>query len=419
MTVIATRLLDRWLQVDRRRGICYAFHAAARCNRWLIAWLVARVFQETAAPFPHRPMRYDCRNSLTFRMLCLGAVMMALAMMAPATLVAADVAAKTEDGNPERTAAKLLTPTTLQAAERGLAWLAVRQRDDGSFGIGAYRGNVAVVGLSGMAFMAGGSTPDRGPHGAQASRAADYLLANTQRSGFITVAGAVSHGPMYGHGFATMYLAECYGMSRRRDLKEKLTQAVQLIVGTQNQEGGWRYYPVRTDAADISVTICQIMALRAARNAGIYVPKETVDRCVGYVKQSQNADGGFKYMLSQAGPSEFPRSAAGVVALYTAGVYEGPEITKGTAYLMRFLPGQQKQSLSGNYYYYGQYYAAQAMWHTGGRDWAAWYPAVRDELLARQRNDGSWSSSYGAEYATAMACIVLLLPDNQLPIFQR
>jgi len=102
------------------------------------------------------------------------------------------------------------------------------------------------------------------------SRCVDYLLACAQPSGFIAGPDA-SRGPMYGHGFATMFLAECYGMSPRPELREKLAKAVKLIVNCQNKDGGWRYQPVRADA-DISVTVCQIMALRAARNAGLFVP---------------------------------------------------------------------------------------------------------------------------------------------------
>ena len=52
---------------------------------------------------------------------------------------------------------------------------------------------------------------------------------------------------------------------------------------------------------------------------------------------SQNADGGFRYMLAP-GESAFPRSAAGVVALYSAGVYKGHEIDRGLTYLDQFLP---------------------------------------------------------------------------------
>ena len=86
-----------------------------------------------------------------------------------------------------------------------------------------------------MALMAGGSTPARGPYGQQVDRALDYVLANAQASGFICEPAATSHGPMYGHGFATTFLAECYGMSPRPDLREKLSKAVKLIVNCAEQ----------------------------------------------------------------------------------------------------------------------------------------------------------------------------------------
>ena len=311
----------------------------------------------------------------------------------------------------------MITPETEKSVQRGLAVLASRQHDDGSFGSGNFRGNVAVTALAGMAMMSGGSTPDRGPYGAQITKCIDYLLSCSQKSGLIVAPGATSRGPMYGHGFATLFIAECHGMSARAELREKLVAAVKLIVNTQNNEGGWRYQPVRA-GADISVTICQIMALRAARNAGVHVPKETVDRCIQYVKRSQNPDGGFMYMLSQGGESLFPRSAAGVVALYSAGIYEGPEITKGIDYLMKFLPKKGTAPQAG-YYYYGQYYAVQAMWHAGGQSWQKWYPAARDDMISRQGRDGSWQSPFSSDYGTAMACIVLQMPNAALPIFQR
>jgi hypothetical protein len=254
------------------------------------------------------------------------------------------------------------------------------------------------------------------PYGKQVQQCVDFLLAQTQDSGFIVVPDSSSHGPMYGHGFATLFLAEAYGMTMQGEIRDKLSKAIDLIVQTQNAEGGWRYQPQRRDA-DISVTICQVMALRAARNAGLFVPRDTIDRCIDYVKRSQNPDGGFMYMI-QGGQSAFPRSAAGVVALYSAGVYEGPEIEKGLQYLTGFVPRGGAFSRE-SHYFYGHYYAVQAMWHAGGKYWSEWYPAIRDELLARQRDDGSWPDSICAEYGTAMSSIVLQMPNNYLPIFQR
>lgn len=317
---------------------------------------------------------------------------------------------------PEATAVTLLTPAARQSVDKGLEYLSGRQHDDGSFGSGGYSRNVAVCALAGMAFMSAGSTPGRGRHGEEVQNCIDFILNHAKDSGFIMAEGSTSHGPMYGHGFATLFLAEAYGMTMRDDIREKLAKAVNLIVQTQNKDGGWRYQPQRRDA-DISVTICQVMALRAARNAGLLVSRDVIDRCIEYVKRSQNADGGFMYMI-QGGASAFPRSAAGVVALYSAGIYEGTEIEKGLEYLMQFVPRNGRFNHE-SHYFYGHYYAVQAMWHAGGEHWSRWYPAIRDELIERQLPDGSWMDSICSEYGTAMASIVMQMPNNFLPIFQR
>lgn len=321
-------------------------------------------------------------------------------------------------GDVPQGAAELVTPQTEKAIKSGLDWLSKAQNADGSYGSGTYRGNIAVTSLAGLAFMSAGSSPGRGPYGTQIDKALLYVMENTSPTGFIAVAAASTHGPMYSHGFGTLFLAEAYGMTHRADVREKLQKAVRLIVDCQNSEGGWRYQPVRRDA-DLSVTICQINALRAARNAGIFVPKETVTNCIRYVKQSQNTDGGFRYML-QGGASAFPRSAAGIVALYNAADYDAKEIDSGLNYLKQFMP-DIKLGSRYSHYFYGHYYAAQAMWTRGGDEWSTWYPAIRDELIRRQSvsSGGSWSDTICNEYGTAMALIILQMPNNYLPIFQR
>ncbi|MFN0054164.1 MAG: prenyltransferase/squalene oxidase repeat-containing protein [Planctomycetales bacterium] len=319
----------------------------------------------------------------------------------------------------ETSGLELITPATQQAINRGLESLAASQQEDGSFGSGStHRRHVAVTALAGMAFLSAGNVPERGKYGRTVQRAVDYILANTDPTGLISAPEHRQQNPMYGHGFATLFLAEVYGMTRQSEVRDKLKLAINLIVSSQNREGGWRYFPVRREA-DVSATVCQIMALRAARNAGMYVPKSTVDACTRYVKQCQNPDGGFSYQLLAGTQSIWPRSAAGLVALYSAGIYEGREIEKGLRYLMGHIPRGEVFRHEA-FYYYGHYYAVQAMWHAGGNYWRQWYPAIRDELLNRQTQNGSWSDmTVNSEYATAMACIVLQMPNNYLPIFQR
>lgn len=330
---------------------------------------------------------------------------------------------------PDGSASKgMITPRTDQAIDRGLTFLAANQNGDGSFGTGQYAGNVAVTSLGAMAMMAGGHQPNRGLYGRHVTRALRSVLSYENRDGinpgYLHNAAASVHGPMYGHGFATLFLAEASGMvhdkALREELDRKLHRAVQLIIRSQNREGGWRYTPTSTDA-DLSVTICQIMALRAARNSGVAVPRSTVDRCVKYVMNCQNKrEGWFRYMTIGGGgfAQGFARTAAGIVALYSAGIYKGPEIDRALDYLQRSRPvgGFGRPDM---HYYYGHYYAVQAMYTAGGKRWEEWYPSVRDEFVGRQLPDGSWVDQICSHYATAMACLVLQVPNNYLTIFQK
>lgn len=318
----------------------------------------------------------------------------------------------------ETSGVEFITPATQQSIDRGLSYLASQQNDDGSFGSGTiFSHNIAVTALSGIAFISAGNLPGRGKYGAHLDRALKYILDHVSANGFITARDTSPHGPMYDHGFATLFLAEVYGMAPTPEVREKLSLAVKLIINTQNKEGGWRYLPIRGEA-DISATVCQVMALRAARNCGLFVPKETIDACITYVHKCQNPDGGFRYQLIQGSPSAFPRSAAALVTLYNAGVYAGQPIERGLQYLEAYTPTGEVFRHENNYFY-GHYYGAQAMWHAGGEHWNRWYPAIRDELLLRQMPDGSWPDSICNEYGTAMACIILQVPNQYVPIFQR
>jgi hypothetical protein len=305
---------------------------------------------------------------------------------------------------------------TQRAINRGLAFLANQQNKEGFFGDDDYARNVGVCSLVGLAYLASGSTPKGGKWSPQLEALLRFVLAQATPSGFLTVKDYQSRGPMYGHGFATLFLSEAYGMSDEKDLKSILIKAIKVIVDTQNDQGGWRYQP-RRDDADVSVTVCQLMALRAARNAGVFVPDETVDRAVKYLYRSQNIDGGFMYMNEER-ESAFPRSAAAVVALYNAGQSESAEIERGLKYLDSFQP-QKIEGILPSHFFYGHYYAVQAMWHAGGERWNRWYPAIRDVLVPLQGESGAWRDLLSEVYATAMACIILQVPNNLLPILQR
>ncbi|MDI6787015.1 MAG: terpene cyclase/mutase family protein, partial [Planctomycetota bacterium] len=311
--------------------------------------------------------------------------------------------------------------------EKGLDYLARTQNSNGSWTcrVGyklndTYQGeendNVGVTAIAGIAFLAQGSSPGRGKYADNVENALRFVLSCARETdGYITKYGS----RMYEHGFATLFLAEVYGMAKRDDIKSKLKKSTQLIINSQSTtpptDGGWRYQPAPIDS-DISVTVTILQSLRAARNVGIAVPKEVIDKAVNYVKRSQNPqDGSFNYQLIPPSRVSFALTAAGVTSFMSAGEYNTPEVKRGIDYLMKNMP-----TVYGDYhYYYGHYYAVQSLFQAGGKNWEIYFNRVKNEIIAKQRPDGSWSDDVGEPYATAMATIILQIPNDYLPIFQR
>ncbi|MFO0797215.1 MAG: prenyltransferase/squalene oxidase repeat-containing protein [Gemmataceae bacterium] len=348
-----------------------------------------------------------------------------------------DAPAQVDPRAPDAAGNDFVTPEAQAAIDRGLGFLAGAQLDDGSLASDRVGGGRAsgITALAGLALMAGGHQPGRGRYARTVSRIVDYLLscAGGATPGFVVsqdaqrgFRGGQNQEAMYSHGFACLFLSEVSGMlpdpARQRQVKAALEQAVAFTVRAQNKEGGWRYEP-QPQQADVSVTVAQMMALRAARNAGLFVRKSVVDAGVEFLKGCQQPDGGFGYTRSQMPYSMFARSAASLVGLFSAGQYSGPPIERGLRYVMQFLPSRRFsfREIPAHHYYYGHYYAALAMWTAGGEHWAQWFPAAREELLGRVRGAGGvWADDhYGPAYATAMSLIVLQLPNNYLPILQK
>ncbi len=349
-------------------------------------------------------------------------------------LLLGDAPAVLKDGSAEPARpmnARLVSQARL-AIHRGLEFLKSRQNSDGSWTdkIGRkvhfeYRGktgkHVGVTALACIAFLAGGSLPGVGKYGDQVERGLQYVLEQVQGNGFITD----NESRMYSHAFATLFLAEVYGMTGMSAVRPALKRSVSLIVQAQNEQGGWRYQP-GADDADMSITVCQVMALRAAHNAGIHVPKGTIDNAISYVRSSWAPRyDAFAYQ-HETGPSgrrqqsriSFALTAAGVTALYGAGVYDGHMIEDGLRYLARNVPRRAEAARNFDYYY-GIYYATQAAFQRGGEYWGSWHPGVWRDLLALQERNGAWTDLVGSNYGTAMACIILQIPYQYLPIFER
>jgi hypothetical protein len=342
-----------------------------------------------------------------------------------AALLASAAALRADD--PPRPA--VLSPEIQAAVDKGLAWLAGRQNANGSWTcrigqklmnnyLGKDGDHVGTTALAGLAFMGGGSLPQRGRFGKETAKALDFVLGCVRREdGYITHQSS----RMYEHAFATLFLAEVYGMSPREDVKNALKNAAGLIVRSQNVDGGWRYQPTPFDA-DLSVTVSTLQALRAARNVGIAVPKTTIDRAVTYIKGCSNPNGSFSYQLggNQDTRTSFPLTACGVVSLYSLGDYQSKEVQQGVEWLAGAAGRRAEPEWGEFHYFYGHYYAAQAFYMARGAYWRNYWTRVSQDIVREQnKTDGHWEDDVGPAYATAMACIILQIPCEYLPIFQK
>jgi hypothetical protein len=312
---------------------------------------------------------------------------------------------------------------TRRATVQALKWLASKQNDDGSWSDGRYANNTAITSFALLAFMSQGHLPNQGEFGSNVVKGARFLITSArEEDGYL----GGSRGNMYAHAMATLTLLELWGMSSDEQLKPVLEKAVRLIVGSQNRYGGWRYSPQAIDhphGADISVTIMQVMALRAAKNSGLNVPPQTMENALTYINSCYDRrTGGYAYQPG-GGPG-FARTAAGLCVLQLTGKYDAQEIERGIKYL-------KDNARERHHFFYGHYYAAHAMYQVGRdekyRDeWKNWYENIRRELLKDQGGDGSWSKgrefdsgSPGPVYQTSIAVIILSVPMHYLPIFQR
>jgi len=306
------------------------------------------------------------------------------------------------------------------AVDRGLEYLATRQEPRGSWPQGvSQKPNTGIDALCLLAFMGRGHVPGRGPFEATVGRAVEGLRQSADKTGLLVHPGGHSHGPMYEHALATLALVEASGWIGDDTLHATCRRAVEVIVAAQNREGGWRYQPQPRDA-DLSVTVMQVVALRAAQNARLAVPEETIEQAIRYVKRCARPEGGFSYQPGQG--AKDAQSAAGALCLQLLGRFDDPDVTRALEVLQKRAYKPQMDQ----YFHYMNYYAMQAHFQAGEEAWAAWNPRVRELLLESQAADGSWPG-WGEErlngpakcYSTAMGVITLEVFMHYLPAYQR
>lgn len=335
--------------------------------------------------------------------------------------------------------------------KKGLDWIVKQQHKDGHWGANGDQYPVSMTALAGLALLMEGSTTREGKYSKQIRQAADWMMARSMRGGGRDgLIGNPDHPTeagryMYGHGFGLLFLASIYGeeddRERREQLKDILTRACRYCGDAQSSRGGW-FYTSKMEGGDNdegSVTITQVQGLRAARNAGIPVPKDVIKKAYGYLKMCTGPGGGIYYSFQSR--NERPAiTAAGIACLFSAGEYKDDLCKKWFKYCKQNIPvggGAGGPARIGHdeytHFYYGTslYILGDDGWEklfpdTAKADrltWSAYREAHFDHLMRSQGADGSWAQGggwgVGPIYSTSINCFILQLDKGTLPIVQR
>ncbi len=295
----------------------------------------------------------------------------------------------------------------------GLRFLVSVQQKDGSFRASGtsdhYGSQPGVVGLAVVAMLAHGDDPNRGPYALAIRRGLNLILKNQNgTTGYIG-------SSMYNHGFAALALAEAYGQVRDPRLGPALKKATELILNAQkrSRSNAWRYSPESTDG-DTTVSGANLVALFAARNAGLGVPQESIDKALQFYVACQSSDGGFGY--TSASGSNNPRTAIGAL-MFALAKKKQTEVFQGA---MDYLKTNEANAGYDHYYHYFLYYAAQTYFHASPKLWEDWNAKNITQLKEKQAKDGSWKGgNFGPTFATTASLLSLALNYRYLPIYER
>ena len=299
----------------------------------------------------------------------------------------------------------VIPPELDRTYTKAMQYLVKTQAQDGSWP-SQYGTEPAVVALSLLSILAHGEDPNSGPYHVTVHRCIDFILNNQN-----TTTGYIGR-TMYNHGFATLALAESYGAVQDPRIGPALQKAVDLILTSQahNPYNAWRYSPESPDA-DTTVSGAQMVALFAARNAGIGVPEDAINKALKFFVSCQTPDGGIGY-TGPGGPNTARTSIAALV--FALAKQEKSAAYKGA---MAFLKtGIADQSPYHEYYLY---YAAQAMFRGGPSTFDPWNAENIKILTHTQTDDGSWSGQLGPTFSTAASLLSLALNYRLLPIYER
>lgn len=308
-----------------------------------------------------------------------------------------------------------------QAVERGLAWLAGRQAEDGGWKVEA--GGTAdspsetdrfVTGLTLLSFLGAGQTARHGPHREVVGKGLAHVAADLSRlmsgdnvaDGFADPSrdGEVEDGARrFGLGVCGLALIEGYGLSGRERWKQPAQDVVLAIERRQAEDGCWH----AGDSASAGLTYWMTLSLLSARDFQLEVDAQRVLAAIRWLGSMAERRDGNSARSDWPPCSPTAATAASLLPRLMAG--QGLDELRPVADSLRQATIQADDE---------RFFTSYAVWQFGGDLWEQWRAEHHRPVLARQQLDGpragSWdpdSSPFGQRggrlYATAVNVLTL------------
>lgn len=335
------------------------------------------------------------------------------------------------------------TARTESAVLEGLRWLQRVQKRDGGWSLMGHDPNrpgnenrEAATAMALLAFQGAGKLPtsSRADFGQTVTRGWNWLLERQNEDGSFFKSGGSNHR-FYTDAQCTIALCELLALTGDERYREPATRAVNYLIETQSDLGGWRYEPALQ--SDLSVTGWVLMALKSGRLAGIEVPSPVFDKIEAFLDAVSRSDQvayaplGSRYVYEE--PDVFNReqvptlTAVGLLCReYLGWPRDDERIEKGLDFLLTHKPEWR----SGKIDVYYWYYASQALLHAGGPRWPEWNRVMRELLPDHQVSTGpqrgswdprddEWGAYGGRLYVTCLSLYTLEVYYRHLPLYQQ
>ncbi len=318
-------------------------------------------------------------------------------------------------------------------AYRSLDWLKARQLPDGSWaGEGAAQSRTAMTGLALLAFLYHSETPASERYGPTVQQAIRFLVEKDWDQDRFRNADAGG----YAHGIAALALCEAYRQTRIPAIKPVAESAVARIVRGQQASGAFNYgLDASSSRRDTCLTAWMAQAMFTADRDGLQVPglDVAIRRAAAGIRLNYDARRRMFAYVSDASDPKRPltgmlsTTATGVRTMQVLGEGRSRAARAGVESL-RALPADFSRTDGiRRHPLYARFFAANAFWEMGGRNWPQWGRELQTSYARAQQPDGSWLApensterGYGPTYATAFSALTLSVFSRRvMPSYQK